>query len=223
MSAPRGPSAALRERILAKTREAPSPTRAEVAERRSVLVLGAFVPAMAVLAATGLGPKGRPVELAIFVAVAWGTVAMASTSLVLGARSPLGPSRPRLVLVAALAPVCELVLAMLGAFLFPDSWSGILGPKNHGTCMALALVMGAAPLGAMLHHLRGLDPVDPRARGAALGAAAGAWAGTGTMLLCPHNGVLHLLVGHVGPVLLFVFVGIVLGGRILRTRAAAPR
>lgn len=215
------PSAELRARILAKTREAPSPTRAEVSKKRIPLVLGALVPAIVVVALLGLGPKGRPVELALLVSFGWAAVAMATTSLALGSRSPLGPSRPVLGLLAASAPILQLSISALGMALFPDTWSGVLGPKNHATCMMLSAFMGAAPLGAMLFHLRGLDPVSPHVRGAALGATAGAWAGTGAMLVCPHHGAIHVLVGHVLPVVLFTLAGLVVGGRVLALQARA--
>jgi len=219
---PPHPSAALRERILSKARAAPSPTRSAVGKARLRLTIAALVPALLLFAAMGAGPKGRPAELALLVAVGWSAVAMAATALAFTSRSPLGPSRPALAILALAAPLTELLLAAAGALFFPDTWSGVLGPKHHAGCVMLTLMMGAAPLAAMLYHLRGLDPVGPRVRGAALGATAGAWAGTGAMLVCPHNGLSHVMLGHVAPVVLFSLVGYVVGGRVLAFRADRP-
>lgn len=213
-SLPRPPSA-LRDRILSKAREAPSLTAAQVRTRRIGMLVGAILPALVVLAAMGVGPRGRPLALALLVSIGWGAVAVASTAFVFSGSSPLGPPRPALALLAALAPTLELAISAVGMTLYPDTWSGVLAPQKHAICMMLGFAMSAAPLGAMLLHLRGLDPVSPRARGAALGATAGAWGGAGTMLLCPHHGAIHVLVGHVLPVALFALVGAIVGSRVL--------
>lgn len=216
------PPAALRERILAKTQKLPSPTARDVAKKRLKLVVAAILPALLVLGVLGVGPKGRPLALALLVSIGWGAVAVACTALVFSGRSALGPSRPRLGAIALMAPALELMLSAIGMALYPDTWSGVLGPKTHATCMMLGAVMGSAPLVAMLVHLRGLDPVRPQVRGAALGATAGAWAGTGTMLLCPHHGWTHVLVGHLLPVVLFAIAGAVVGGRVLALKRPEP-
>jgi hypothetical protein len=214
---PRPPDA-LRERILSKTRKAPSPTASQVAKKRAVLVVAGLVPAFVVLGALGVGPKGRPLALAVLVAVGWGAIASASTALVFSARSPLGPSRPMLGWLAAFAPFLALAISSVGMALYPDTWSGALPPKAHAVCIFMAFAIGAAPLAAMIVHHRGLDPVRPVARGAALGATAGTWAGTGTMLLCPHHELVHVLVGHVLPVALFAAVGALVGAKLLALR-----
>lgn len=217
------PSAALRELVLAKTRAVPSPTAAEVAKKRARLAVAALVPAFVLLAALGVGPKGRPLALAVLVAVGWGAIATATTALVFSARSPLGPSRPMMGWLAACAPLLALSISAVGMAIYPDTWSGALPPKTHAACMILGFAMGVAPLVAMMVHLRGIDPVRPLARGAALGATAGTWAGTGMMLLCPHHELVHVLVGHVLPVALFAALGAVVGSKVLALRPAAPR
>jgi hypothetical protein len=217
------PSSALRERILAKSRAIPSPTAAEVAKKRALLLVGALVPALVLLGALGVGPKGRPLALAVLVAVGWGAIASATTALVFSARSPLGPSRPMMGWLAASAPLLALSISAVGMILYPDTWSGALPPKAHAVCMVLGFAMGGAPFGAMMVHLRGLDPVRPSSRGAALGATAGTWAGTGMMLLCPHHDFVHVLVGHVLPVALFAAFGALVGSKVLALRPSALR
>lgn len=214
------PPAALRDAILAKAKAKQSPTVKQVGKQRAMLVLAALVPACAVLGVMGVGPKGRPLALALLVTVGWSAVAVAASALVFSSKSPLGPSRPRMRWLALLAPVSLLFVTGLGLALFPDTWSGVLGAKNHATCMGLGLVMGLAPLASMLFHLKGTDPTDPAAHGAALGATAGTWAGVGTMLLCPHHTAEHVLVGHVLPVLVFTAAGAILGTRVLSLKSA---
>jgi hypothetical protein len=220
LAAQRRPPAALRDAILAKAKAKRSPTVRDVGKQRALLVLAALVPAAIVLAAMGIGPKGRPLALASLVTVGWSAVAVAASALVFSGKSPLGPSRPRMRSLALLAPVSLLVVTGLGLALFPDTWSGVLGPKNHASCMGLGLVMGLAPLASMLVHLRGTDPTDPAAHGAALGATAGTWAGVGTILLCSHHTAEHVLVGHVLPVLVFTALGALLGSRVLALKSA---
>ncbi len=217
------PSAALRELILAKTRTVPSPSAAEVAKKRAWLVVAALVPALALLVALGAGPKGRPLALAVLVALGWGAIASACTALVFSARSPLGPSRPMMGWLAASAPLLALSISAVGMILYPDTWSGALPPKAHAVCIFLGFAIGMAPFVAMMVHHRGLDPVRPLARGAALGATAGTWAGTGMMLLCPHHELVHVLVGHVLPVALFAAFGALVGSKVLALRPSTPR
>ncbi len=215
------PSAALRERILSKARATPAPNASEVAKKRAALAGAALVPALVILGVLGVGPKGRPLALALFVSIGWGAIAVTCSLFAFSGRSPLGRSRPALAVLAALAPTLALSISAVGMALYPDTWSGVLAPQHHAMCMMFGLAMGAAPLAAMMFHLRGLDPVSPRARGAALGATAGAWAGAGAMLLCPHHTLAHVLLGHVLPVALFALLGALIGGPVLALRPRA--
>lgn len=83
-------------------------------------------------------------------------------------------------------------------------------------CMVIAALVGAAALGAFVAALRWAAPVATRARGAALGAAAGAWAGFAVFVFCPSSDTQHLLVGHVLPVLVFTLPGVLAAVRALR-------
>ncbi len=217
-SAPVALPLALRARLLAATRAAPAKTTRDLATRRWVLLVAAALPALGVLGGLGVGLKGRPLALGLVVWAGWSLTAVACTAVAFAGRSPLGPSRRALAALGALAPVAALTISMLGMALYPDTWTGALEPAHHAMCVGLAFAMGSAPLGAMLLHLRGTDPVGPRARGAALGAVAGAWGGAGTMLLCPHHTPAHALLAHVLPVALFVGVGALVGGSVLALR-----
>jgi len=212
------PAPDLRARLLAATRAKPAPTTSDRARRQWLLALAAVLPAALLLAALGVGPKGRPVALTGFVVVGWGLVACTATALAFAGRSPLGPSRPALGLLGAAAPLSALSVSVIGMLLFPDTWSGAVTLSTHAACMMLGGALGAAPLGAMLVHLRGSDPVAPGLRGAGLGAVAGAWGGAGMMLLCPHHTFAHVAVGHVLPMVLFALAGAGLGAAVLRVR-----
>jgi hypothetical protein len=64
--------------------------------------------------------------------------------------------------------------------------------------------------------LRRPAPVASRLRGAALGAAAGAWAGLSVFIFCPATEHRHLLVGHVLPIAAFTLLGLAAIPRALR-------
>lgn len=83
-------------------------------------------------------------------------------------------------------------------------------------CALTAFAVGALVLVAFGVALRRAVPVAPVLRSAALGAAAGAWAGVTLFLQCPAHEPLHLLVGHTLPVALFAVVGAVTLPRVLR-------
>jgi hypothetical protein len=202
MSAER-PSDAVRARILAAAKATPSKTHAEVARTRVVLSLAAAAP-----------------PIVMFV---WSLLAVTSTVLTLVSSSPLGPRTPRLAALAVGGPIAAFVLGTLGVVLWPDTWTAATSPHKDVVCIGLGLVMGAAPLSVLLTHFRGQDPVTPRVRGASFGVVAGAWAGAGMMLVCPNNTATHVLVGHALPVLLFAFIGALVGQSVLALRRRDPR
>jgi hypothetical protein len=83
-------------------------------------------------------------------------------------------------------------------------------------CFVIALVVGGIALTGFAQVLRHAVPVASRLRAAALGAAAGAWAGLAVFAFCPSGDVRHLLVGHVLPVLALIALASVIVERRLR-------
>src|SRR5262249_10531227 len=83
-------------------------------------------------------------------------------------------------------------------------------------CLAIAAAVGVLVLVAFTAALRHAAPVAVRGRGAALGAAAGAWAGLAVFVFCPATELPHLLVGHVLPIAAFTLLGLAATPRILR-------
>jgi hypothetical protein len=84
-------------------------------------------------------------------------------------------------------------------------------------CLVVASIVIALALTGFLFALRRAVPVSVRLRGAAVGAAAGAWAGLALLFFCPAADRLHLLVGHSLPVLAATLLGAVLAPAALRT------
>lgn len=84
-------------------------------------------------------------------------------------------------------------------------------------CLIVASIVIALALAGFLFALRRAVPVSVRLRGAALGAAAGAWAGIALLFFCPAAERLHLLVGHSLPVLAATLLGALVAPKVLRT------
>jgi hypothetical protein len=83
-------------------------------------------------------------------------------------------------------------------------------------CLVISAVVGLMVLTAFTAALRRSIPTASRLRGAAIGAAAGAWAGLSVFIFCPSGDLLHILVGHILPIVALTLVGIVSIPRILR-------
>jgi hypothetical protein len=83
-------------------------------------------------------------------------------------------------------------------------------------CALIAGVVGFGVLACFTAALRRAVPVASTLRSAALGAAAGSWAGFAVFAFCPSGDRLHLLVGHVLPVIVLIVVGALASPRQLR-------
>jgi hypothetical protein len=83
-------------------------------------------------------------------------------------------------------------------------------------CLFIAAVVGVPVLSILATALRRAAAVSSGLRGAALGAAAGAWSGFAVFVFCPSGNLQHLLVGHVLPIAVFTVIGVAL------TRALRP-
>lgn len=116
----------------------------------------------------------------------------------------------------AVAPLYTLVthVAPIGTPL-GDAAARSLHPLGL-PCASVALAVGLIALGAFGFSLRRAVPAAQGFRAAALGAAAGAWAGIALFLQCPAKDELHLLVGHSLPVAAFALLGALALPRVLR-------
>ncbi len=206
-----------RSRILASVVEIPAPTRGELARRKAWLVLVGVLGALTLFwVAGGLRATGRPPSL-----VAWtslGTSCFAGIGIwFLFTRSRSGFRRGGAVLaLAALAPAAAFVLWRYGLghlYQLASPWPTRTGYR----CFAMSVATGGIVLGATLTAWRHVDPMTPRATGAAFGAGAGLGSALLIDLWCPVSYVPHLLLGHVLPIAVLATAGAALAGRILGT------
>lgn len=83
-------------------------------------------------------------------------------------------------------------------------------------CALIAAVVGLAVTAVLAFALHRAVPAATRLRGAAVGAAGGAWAGIAVFAFCPSADLQHLLAGHFLPVLALSLIGAVATPRWLR-------
>jgi hypothetical protein len=142
---------------------------------------------------------------------------VASAVALLPGRRGLG-SRVTLLAIAAIAvaPLYTLLttVAPLGSAV-GDAAARALHPLGL-PCALVAFAVGMGALTAFGLALRRAVPAAPVNRAAALGAAAGAWAGVALFLQCPSKDASHLLVGHSLPVAAFALLGAIALPRLLR-------
>ncbi|WP_437683918.1 NrsF family protein [Sorangium sp. So ce131] len=83
-------------------------------------------------------------------------------------------------------------------------------------CFAIAAIVGLVVLASVTSALRWSVPVASGARGAALGACAGAWSGLSVFIHCPAFETTHLIIGHFAPIVAFTLLGVSVVPRVLR-------
>jgi hypothetical protein len=74
-------------------------------------------------------------------------------------------------------------------------------------CALIAAGVGLLTLASFTIALRRAVPVASRLRGAAVGAAAGAWAGIAVFMFCPSADQQHLIAGHFLPLVALSLIG----------------
>jgi hypothetical protein len=84
-------------------------------------------------------------------------------------------------------------------------------------CVTIAALVGTSVLFAFTLALRRAVPVGVGSRAAAIGAAAGAWAGLAVFVFCPSGDQVHLLSGHVLPIVGLTAIGALAAPRWLQT------
>jgi hypothetical protein len=89
------------------------------------------------------------------------------------------------------------------------------GPEVRG-CFTISMVVGSIGLAGLTFAMRRAVPSGATARGALLGACAGAWAGLAVHLHCPCGDRWHILLGHAAPIAIFATVAAIVTPRLLR-------
>jgi hypothetical protein len=213
------------ERLYARVRSVVESTPAATTRTRTRIIAAlAIVPTLTtlvVLIASGL-VYGQPAA-GLDVDVASSTAALTILALLIGlalastafalwqSRSGLGIASTWLVSIAALvAPVYAAltILQPLHSGAADDvSLTGVAISPWGLRCIFIASVVGASVLAIFAVTLRRAVAVAVGLRGAALGAAAGGWAGLAVFAFCPSGELQHLLVGHVLPIALLTLCG----------------
>jgi hypothetical protein len=214
------------ERLYARVRSAVESTPAATTRTRTRTIAAlAIVPALTtvfVLIASGL-VYGQPAA-GLDIDVASSAAALTTLSLLIGlalastvfalwqGSSGLGIASMWLVSISALvAPVYAAltVLQPLHSGAADDaSLTGVAISPWGLRCILVASIVGASVLAIFAVALRRAVAVAVGLRGAALGAAAGSWAGLAVFAFCPSGELQHLLVGHVLPIVLLTLCGV---------------
>ncbi len=204
------PPDALRERIRASIAETP-PVGMSARGRIAVSIV-------VVLVAVSIGiavmrPDLQLLPLGSLLAVTLGVGFLATATLVValspGSRGLGAPVTALVALAATTAPLYAIITVTASLGTEPD------GPPVRG-CFSMSLAIAAIALTGLTYALRRSVPVAPIARGALLGACAGAWAGLAIHLHCPCGDRMHILVGHAVPIAIFSLVGAIASPRLLR-------
>jgi hypothetical protein len=216
---PSTPPRELRQRVLAMAGREVAPTRDQIRRWRARVVVSGTIAAVALFVAVGGMHQGaRSTEMLVLSAAGWAAAAAAATWAAFGMRrGMLGP--PTAVLAAAALLVAPLLAAWAEVFVDASPEAVVVIPARlHVACFAFTLLYSLIPLALMMTLRRGSDPVHPRALGALLGAAAGGWGSVLIDLHCPVTVRLHVLLGHVLPVVVLASIGALLGGALLNLK-----
>jgi hypothetical protein len=188
------------------------------------------VPGLAVLALLAMGTilviaggpahaAGRPGPVSSWVVGGMLALAAGATWSVLpSSRSMLGPPQGWLLAIIIGVPVLVGLWLLLWHTSYADPYQR-LGFR----CFALTSATAPWPFALLASLSRRLEPRHPRLLGAALGAAAGAWAAVMVELWCPLADPGHVAAGHVAPVVVLILVAAGIGGRLFAVHRVALR
>ncbi|MDP9150709.1 MAG: NrsF family protein [Myxococcota bacterium] len=229
-----GPSPELRDRVLAAVAAEPVDARAGGARRHLAVLVAGFglmVPVSVVLG--GPGFRGRPPGYVVAIVISWFALAVATSwAGVSRGRSMLGRSPLWRAFTAAATPATLLVVSLVAGRIWPQMLQEAPGAHKRVlwfvappqiVCLVATPLFASGPLLAFALVRRASDPVAPRVTGAALGAAAAAWAAVAIALHCSRGSVHHVVVGHVLPAALLPLVGAALCSQIVAVRGCGDR
>lgn len=145
-------------------------------------------------------------------------VALTSATTFIGLRrSGRGPEITSLLLSAGLVAPVYAAVTLIDPVHAADAFPPPVELSPWGArCLVLATITGAIALASFAVALRRAIPAASGLRGAALGAAAGAWAGLAVFVFCPASEYEHLLFGHLLPVVALTVAGAIGIPRALR-------
>jgi len=213
----------LKLRVLEAVRQRPVPRRAD----RLLPVVALAVLAAVIMAAVlqwvprllgevgGVAhAAGRPAASGAWILAGTIALALGSSWFVLPfRRSMLSPARGVLLAVAIGVPLLVGAWLVLWHATYDDPFT-----RTGWRCFALTGLTAPWSFAALAYASRRVEPRHPGTAGAALGAAAGAWAAVMVELWCPLSVSEHVLLGHVLPLLVLALAGSAIGARIFRLR-----
>jgi hypothetical protein len=214
----------LRASILAEAKKVPSPNRSETRRANTIALVMGVATSVTMIAALGLTLGGRPLPFVLLTLVGWAAIALA-TSVVGEGRGETMLGRARVVVVVfALAAAPAIFAWVMGCTIgWPEVREGAGTIRQHVACLLATLLLSTGPLVALAFVRRASDPVHPRATGAAIGAAAGAWGGVLIDMHCPLTQPMHVALAHVAPVVIYATIGALVGSRLFGVRGRADR
>lgn len=225
---PGSPPGELYERILAAI-DSRTSNRSRTSKRISFVLVAVPLLSALVVAIASYVAYGRPaagleldvhsIERLWFTLGVFGALTLAATYLALAqGRNGFGAIAAVLIAIACLiAPLYTILIAPQPLHASGTVFEATQISPWGARCLIVASIVIALALSGFLFALRRAVPVSVRLRGAALGAAAGAWAGLALLFFCPAADRLHLLVGHSLPVLAATLLGALLAPAALRT------
>ncbi len=205
----------LRAAVLDRARSTPSPTVKQTRSANAIAAAIGIAAAATMIGALGVSLGGRPLPFVVLSAVGWAAIALCAS--VLGAsrgRSMLGKTRALLVVVALSAAPAIFAWVMALTMGWPEVREPAGAWRTHITCLVATLLLAIGPVVALAFVRRTSDPVHPRATGAALGAAAGAWGGALIDMHCPIVSPFHVAFAHVMPVVIYAALFALVSSRV---------
>jgi hypothetical protein len=210
----------LRTSVLEHARATPSPTKSKTTRANAIMIALGVATAATMIAAFGISLGGRPLVFVALSAVGWAAIA-ASVSALSQSRGKTMLGKTRMLLVVAATCAAPAIFGWVMSLTM--AWPEVREPagtwQTHLTCFAATLVLSLGPVIALAFVRRASDPVHPRATGAAIGAAAGAWGGVLIDMHCPITHPLHIALAHVMPVLVYAAIMALASSRLFGVRA----
>lgn len=214
----------LRAAVLERARATRSPTATQTRNANVIAIALGIGTAAAMIAALGMSLGGRPLPFVVLSAVGWAVIAGCASAL--GAsrgKTMLGKTSAVLVVVAACSAPAIFGWVMGLTFGWPEVREPTGTWSTHVACLLATLLLSIGPVVALAFVRRASDPVHPRATGAALGAAAGAWGGVLIDMHCPITAPVHIALAHVMPVVIYALIGALIASRVFGVRAFASK
>lgn len=204
------PPDALRQRIESAIAETPA-SRFGRGPRLAVAVVTVLV--VLAIGLLTMRPDLRAMPAASLAGVTLGVTFLAVGTLVValapGSRGLGAPVTALVILAVTTAPLYAIL-----------TLSAPIGDATHApktlACFRMSIFAASLALVGLTASLRRSVPAAPNARGALIGACAGAWAGLVIHVHCPCPDRLHIALGHALPIAIFSIVGALVTPRFLR-------